>query len=171
MVIDVAEMGIGEMLEALEQGRISSVDLVCAYLNRIGYFDRTGVCLNAVPILNPDVIEEARASDARRRAGTAGPLEGIPFTVKDSYMVAGLTVASGSPAFEGLVASRDAATVAKLREAGAEAIAGKVLAETPVAGVRVRVRKPSPPIRGAVLDSASVTIHRAKSPPPPMDEL
>lgn len=59
----------------------------------------------------------------------------------------------------------------KLLEAVAEAIAGKVLAETPVTGVRVRVRKPSPPIRGAVLDSASVTIHRAKSPPPPMDEL
>jgi dihydroneopterin aldolase len=59
----------------------------------------------------------------------------------------------------------------KLLEAVAEAIAGKVLAETPVMGVRVRVRKPSPPIRGAVLDSASVTIHRAKSPPPPMDEL
>lgn len=59
----------------------------------------------------------------------------------------------------------------RLLEAVAEAIAGKVLAETPVVGVRVRVRKPSPPIRGAVLDSASVTINRAKSPPPPMDEL
>jgi amidase len=119
-LVDAAEIGIAETLEALELGSVTSVDLVCAFLNRIAYFDRTGICLNAVPVLNPNVLDEARASDARRRAGeTARPLEGVPFTVKDSYMVAGLTVACGSPAFEGLVASEDAATVAQLRAAGA----------------------------------------------------
>ncbi|MBM3946117.1 MAG: dihydroneopterin aldolase [SAR202 cluster bacterium] len=58
-----------------------------------------------------------------------------------------------------------------LLEAVAEAIAVKVLSESPITSVRVRVRKPSPPIRGAVLDSASVTIFRARAAPPPMDEL
>ncbi|MFO6381222.1 amidase family protein, partial [Pseudomonas aeruginosa] len=38
---------------------------------------------------------------------------------KDSYLVKGLTAASGSPAFKDLVAQRDAFTVERLRAAGA----------------------------------------------------
>ncbi|MBN9140380.1 MAG: amidase [Micrococcales bacterium] len=116
---DVVEAGIPELLAALDGGRVTSVDLVCAYLNRIAYYDRTGLCLHAIAVLNPDCLADAAASDARRRAGTAGPLEGVPFTVKDSYKVAGLTVASGSPALAELVANEDAASVAQLRAAGA----------------------------------------------------
>lgn len=116
---DVVEMSISEMVQALDSGHLTSVDLVCASLNRIAYFDRTGLCLNAVPVLNPDCLAEASASDARRSDGRAGPLEGIPFTVKDSYMVAGLSVASGSPALKDLIATGDAAAVEQLRGAGA----------------------------------------------------
>lgn len=116
---DVVEMSISEMCAALESGRFSSVELVCAYLNRIAYYDRTGLCLNAVPVLNTRVLQEAADSDARRRRGEAGPLEGVPFTVKDSYMVNGLTVASGSPALKDLIATSDAASVEQLRRAGA----------------------------------------------------
>lgn len=119
MKVDVSEMTIREMLEALDRGSVSSVDLVCAYLNRIAYYDRTGICLNSAPVLNPEVLTEAAESDRRRRSGQQlGMLEGIPFTVKDSFKVAGMTVASGSPAFEHLVANTDAATVAQLRAAG-----------------------------------------------------
>ncbi|WP_341805130.1 amidase [Nesterenkonia salmonea] len=119
-VLDVVELGIGQMLHELEAGRLTSVDLVCAYLNRIGYYDRTGWCLNAVPIINPECLTEAEASDARRRRGDpVRPLEGVPFTVKDSYMVKNLTVASGSVAFKDLVATKDAAAVEALRRAGA----------------------------------------------------
>jgi amidase len=117
--IDVVELSIAEMLKALEAGTVTSVQLVCAYLNRIAYYDRTGLCLHAIAVLDPTCLEQAAASDARRRAGLAGPLEGIPFTVKDSYKVKGLTVASGSPALAELVASDDAASVAQLRAAGA----------------------------------------------------
>lgn len=117
--VDVVELGIAEMVQALRDGRVTSVDLVCAYLNRIAYYDRTGLCLHAIAVLNPNALAEAAASDRRRREGTAGPLEGIPFTVKDSYKVEGLTVASGSPALAELVATEDAATVAQLRAAGA----------------------------------------------------
>lgn len=118
--LDVMEMSISEMSVSLDHGEISSVDLVCAYLNRIAFYDRTGICLNSVPILNPWAIEEAEESDRRRRIeDPRGPLEGVPFTVKDSYMVKGLTVAAGSPALRNLVASRDAASVELLRAAGA----------------------------------------------------
>lgn len=116
---DVVEKSIPELLEALDSGLITSVGLTCAYLNRIAYFDRTGPCLHAIAVLNPDCLRDAAASDERRRNGQAGPLEGIPFTVKDSYKVKGLTVAAGSPALADLVATEDAATIALLRAAGA----------------------------------------------------
>lgn len=120
MGIDTYEMTISEMLAALEAGQVTSVDLVSAQLNRLGYYDRTGVCLNAVPVLNPDALAEAEFSDLRRAQGQEPrPLEGIPFTVKDSYMVTGLTVASGSPALKDLMATGDAATAQMLRAAGA----------------------------------------------------
>ncbi|NQX29014.1 amidase [Microbacteriaceae bacterium VKM Ac-2854] len=117
--LDIVEMSLTEMLRALAAFEITSVDLVCAYLNRIAYYDRTGLCLHAIAVLDPSCLDNAAASDARRRRGAAGPLEGIPFTVKDSYTVAGLTVASGSPALAGLIASDDAASVTQLRAAGA----------------------------------------------------
>ncbi|MFH4013408.1 amidase family protein, partial [Acinetobacter baumannii] len=76
--------------------------------------------LNAVVVRNPDALAEAQASDARRARGAPrGPLAGIPYTAKDSYLVKGLTAASGSPAFKDLVAQRDAFTVERLRAAGA----------------------------------------------------
>jgi Asp-tRNA(Asn)/Glu-tRNA(Gln) amidotransferase A subunit family amidase len=59
------------------------------------------------------------ASDEYRRGHPPRPLEGIPFTVKDSYKVEGLVVAAGSAAFQSLVAGEDAFTVRCLREAGA----------------------------------------------------
>ncbi|KAH8805462.1 amidase signature domain-containing protein [Xylogone sp. PMI_703] len=46
-------------------------------------------------------------------------MEGIPFTVKDSFRVKGMTVAAGSPAFADLIPSSDAAIVELLRNAGA----------------------------------------------------
>jgi amidase len=79
-----------------------------------------GIPLNSVIVDNPWALDEARASDERRAAGAArGPLEGIPFTAKDSFMARGLTVAAGSPAFADLVAQLDAFTIERLRDAGA----------------------------------------------------
>ncbi|MBP2386529.1 amidase [Paeniglutamicibacter kerguelensis] len=114
----IYEASIDDVLQALDEGTITAVELVAAHLARVGRFDRSSVRLNAMAVLNPNAFAEAAESDRRRRAGQAGSLEGVPFTVKDSYMVAGLTVAAGSPAFKDLVAQDDAFTVARIREAG-----------------------------------------------------
>lgn len=99
---------------------ISSVELVSLYLRRIARYDCRGPRLNSVVVLNPRVFEEAQASDDYRASGKKPrPLEGIPFTVKDSFKVKGLTVAAGSPAFADLISSSDAAVVELLRGAGA----------------------------------------------------
>lgn len=116
----VVEAGIEQLSAALSDGQITSVELVARYLNRIGFYDRSGIRLNAVPVLNPSVFAEARASDLRRARGESlGILDGIPFTAKDSFRVEGLTVASGSPAFRNLVATGDAFAIERLRAAGA----------------------------------------------------
>lgn len=119
-MIDVVEAGIAELRDALESGKTTSEELVTAYLARIEAYDRSGPRLNSVIVENPGVFEEARASDARRARGeTLGPLDGIPYTSKNSFKVRGLTVAAGSPAFADLVAQQDAFTIGRLRDAGA----------------------------------------------------
>ena len=50
-----------------------------------------------------------------------------------------------------------------LLEAAAQAIADRVLAEFPVDSVLVRVKKPHPPIRGSVIESATVEIFRRRN--------
>jgi amidase len=118
--LSVVEAGIAELRAALESGIVTSVELVARYLNRIAFYDRHGITLNAVPVLNPHVFADARAADERRTRGESlGPLDGIPYTAKDSYRARGLTVAAGSPAFEHLLATDDAFTIGRLRAAGA----------------------------------------------------
>ncbi|WP_434318775.1 amidase [Leifsonia sp. P73] len=117
---DVVEAGIADLRKALESGKTTSAELVDAYLARIDAYDTAGPRLNAVIVRNPDAREEARAADERRARGeTLGPLDGIPYTAKDSYLARGLTAAAGSPAFEHLVAQRDAFTIERLRAGGA----------------------------------------------------
>lgn len=113
------EATIEQMQRAMEAGSISSVELTALYLNRIHADDVNGIKLNSIPVLNPNALEEAARSDRLRAAGIVlGPLHGIPYTVKDSYKVAGLTVACGSPAFERLRATDDAFTVSRIRASG-----------------------------------------------------
>lgn len=119
---DVVETGIADLRAALEKGETTSVALLDAYLARIEAYDRpgTGTALNSLVVMNPDARADAEASDARRAQGrTLGPLDGIPYTAKDSYLAKGLTAAAGSPAFEHLVAQRDAFAIERLRAAGA----------------------------------------------------
>ncbi|MDD1507902.1 amidase [Pseudomonas sp. CNPSo 3701] len=121
-MFEVTEVSIAELRAALEAGRTTAVELVKAYLARIDAYDgaATPTKLNAVVVRNPDALKEAEASDARRACGELlSPLDGIPYTAKDSYLVKGLTAASGSPAFKDLVAQRDAFTIERLRAAGA----------------------------------------------------
>ena len=121
-MIEVTEVSIAELRAALESGQTTAVELVQAYLARIEAYDgpNTATALNALVVPNPEALAEAQASDARRAKGeTLSPLDGIPYTAKDSYLVKGLTAASGSPAFVDLVAQKDAFTIGRLRAAGA----------------------------------------------------
>ncbi|CAG8273322.1 unnamed protein product [Penicillium olsonii] len=122
-MLDLVNASVRDLVHALDIGAVTSVQLVSCYLNRIGYFDCRGPSLNSMCVLNLKALEEAQESDDYRAGGRPPrPLEGIPFTVKDSFMIKDLTVAAGSPAFVDLVSSQDAAVVTMLRNAGAVVI-------------------------------------------------
>lgn len=131
-MFDVVEKTIAQLRHALESGGTTAVELVKSYQQRIAYFDRPDptrqdgqstdgrIPLNSVVVENPEALDEARASDQRRANNKAlGPLDGIPYTAKNSFMARGLTVAAGSPAFKELIAQRDAFSIERLRAAGA----------------------------------------------------
>ena len=117
---EVTEAGIADLRRALEDGRATSVELVESYLRRIEAYDRGGPALNSIIVFNPDALAEAEASDQRRARGELlGPLDGIPYTAKDSYLAKGLTAAAGSHAFTNLIAYHDAFAIERLRATGA----------------------------------------------------
>ncbi|MHB8381469.1 MAG: amidase [Candidatus Binataceae bacterium] len=109
---------LAAMLKARE---VSSIELVDAFIERIESVNHN---LNAVVTLVEErAIEEAGVSDARLANGEGRPLEGLPITIKDSIITAGVRSTWGMKIFEHHVANYDAPTVARLRAAGAIVIA------------------------------------------------
>lgn len=110
----------GEQQAALTDRKVTSEQLVRAYLERIERIDRAGPKLNAVIALNPHALEEARRLDAERRAGKVrGPLHGVPILLKDNIETADGPTTAGSLALAANATGRDAPIVKRLRDAGA----------------------------------------------------
>ena len=104
-------------LHWLASGHIDSVRLTSVCLTAI---ERDNPRLNAWLTLDPSALEQAAASDARRREGrTIGRLDGLPVAIKDNLDVAGLPTTAGLPGRRDRIATADAAAVARLRAAGA----------------------------------------------------
>ena len=118
---DVTEKSIGQLQTDLTAGRVTSEQLVQAYTARIDAIDRSGPSLRSVLALNPNALADARALDAKRKAGGAhGPLFGIPLLVKDNIETADpVATTAGSLALAWNVTHRDAPVIARLRAAGA----------------------------------------------------
>jgi amidase len=117
----VVEASIGEMKTAMEQGRITSRELVEQYLIRIGtYEDR----LHAAITVNPRALEIAAERDRERAAGRVrGPLHGIPIALKDNVHTTDMRTTGGALAFEDLVPPYEATLTKSLTDAGAIIIA------------------------------------------------
>ena len=109
-------MTLAQMAGALAAGDFSSEELVRHLLARIGELDGQ---LNAFVTLTGDAaLEAARAADAARNAGTAGPLAGLPIAHKDIFCTAGVRTSCGSRMLDNFVAPYDATVVERLRDAG-----------------------------------------------------
>jgi amidase len=104
--------------QALSRRELSSRELTELLLTRI---EAVNPALNAVVELRREAaLQEAVAADeATARGDAAGPLHGMPMTIKDSFNVAGLHTTWGNPAFKDFVADSDATVARRLRQAGA----------------------------------------------------
>ena len=114
----LCELTITAISEEMNAGRLSSLMLTDAYLERI---EATNNSLSAFVHVAEDAREQALAVDnARANGRELGPLAGIPIAVKDNYLTRGMPTEAGSEA-DGVryPADRDATAVAKLRNAGA----------------------------------------------------
>jgi amidase len=107
----------GELVAAMDDGAVSSVELTEAAIERI---QRHNGALNALCVDNTErALDSARDADAARARGERWPLLGVPTTVKESFNVAGLPTTWGLPRFAEHRATEDAVAVARLKAAGA----------------------------------------------------
>ena len=124
---DVVEATIPEMQRALEEGRVTSRELVQAHLVRIAMYEER---VNAVINVNEHALEEAERLDRERAEGRVrGPLHGIPIALKDNVHTTDIPTTGGALAFDGYLPPYDATLTTRLREGGAVIIAKTVMTE------------------------------------------
>lgn len=81
--------------------------------------------------------KQAQASDMLREQGVAGPLSGIPVSVKDLFDVQGDVTRAGSRVLPEVPASEDAPAIARLRAAGAVFVGRTNMTEFAYSGVGI----------------------------------
>ena len=118
MTAALADRTVAELRAALGSGEVTAVESAEACLARVRA--RDGESRAFVTVTAADALASARAADAARARGGAGPLAGVPIAVKDLFAVRGVVRTNGSAAFaDDAPAAADAAVVARLRAAGA----------------------------------------------------
>ena len=97
--------------------KASPVEALEAVLARVA---RHNPDLNALPVIDIETARrDARASEARWMSGAPlSPIDGVPATVKELVRTRGFPLTMGSRLSDKTPATEDAATVARLREAG-----------------------------------------------------
>src|SRR5215510_11013791 len=109
---------LSDVSELIRQRRLSPVDLVMACLERI---ERLQPHLNAFITVAADAaLDAAKTAEGEIRQGRwRGPLHGIPVGIKDFYDTAGVRTTAAFERFKERTPIRDAASVEKLKRAGA----------------------------------------------------
>ena len=126
-MIDPTTETITSLTELIRRRAVSAEEVLRAHLERI---DQWNPKLNAIVTLAPDAMEKAKAADAvLARGALAGPLHGVPVTIKDTIETAGLRTTSGSLMRAAFVPDKDASAVARLKAAGAIILAKTNTAE------------------------------------------
>ena len=119
-----------EIAEQVESGQYSAVAFVDELIARIEIVNPE---INALVI---DCFEQARA-DARRldqlqsQGQIAGPLHGVPVSIKECFFIAGTECTIGLDAYVGKASAEDGILVKRLRAAGA-IVLGKTNDKRPI---------------------------------------
>lgn len=105
------------LAKQIRDKQISSEELVTQQLQRI---EEVNPRINAVVTLVEDAVEQAKQADqALAQDALAGPLHGVPMTIKDCFDTAGVVSTWGTMGRKDFIPDRDATIVKRLKDAGA----------------------------------------------------
>ncbi len=108
---------IADLVAAYRRGELTPVEVALEALERIDAFDPA---LNAFSGRLDDLTRQQAAQAGRAYLrGEAGPLCGVPISVKDTFRVAGRVTTDGSLVHRDRVSAADSGVVRRLRAAGA----------------------------------------------------
>ncbi len=108
---------IAELSQCLAQGEFSSAELTQAYLDRIAKFDSQ---INSyITVTADEALAAAKQADVQIKAGTAGPLTGIPLAQKDIFCTNGVKTTCGSKMLDNFISPYDATVISRFKQAGA----------------------------------------------------
>jgi aspartyl-tRNA(Asn)/glutamyl-tRNA(Gln) amidotransferase subunit A len=116
---DIAYLGAAELVDAYRRSELSPVEVTRIVLERI---DELNPRLNAFTLVDHgSAMNDARASEARwLRGAPAGPIDGVPTSIKDLILTRGWPTLRGSKTVDpDQPWDVDAPATARLREAGA----------------------------------------------------
>ncbi len=113
---ELLDLTLSEARDKLAAGAITSVELTEAY---IAAMDATRA-LNAYITETPEKARDmAKASDARRAAGDAGAMEGLPIGMKDLFCTEGVLTTAASHILDGFTPTYESTVSGNLWNAGA----------------------------------------------------
>ena len=131
-----------ELIALIRAKKLSPVELTRAVLARI---ERLNPKVNAFCTLTADLARDAarRAEEAVMSGDAPGLILGLPFSIKDLALTAGIRTMGGSPIFEHRVPDTDAPFVRRLKEAGGVMLGKtttpefgwKALGDSPITGI------------------------------------
>lgn len=113
---NLTDLTVTEALAGLEKKEFTAVELT----ERFNQATEKGQAeTNAYIVTTPEqAMEAAKASDARRASGKAGPMDGIPIAMKDLYCTKGIQTTAASKILEGFVPTYESTVSQKLADAG-----------------------------------------------------
>ncbi len=124
--LDLEALTGAEAISLMAAGKLTSVELTKAYIDRITALNKRGPGLNAVTDLNPNALREAEAYDRLRKKGKSlGPAMGLPILLKDLIDVEGMATTANNWSLRQSFPASDAGITKKLKEHGV-VILGKV---------------------------------------------
>ena len=116
--MELCYMGVKGLAGLLRRGEISPVELVTSCLDRIDAHD--GKINSFITLFRDDALSEARKAEQEiLRGAYRGPLHGIPFGLKDLFMVRGKRFTIGSKLFHENTSTIDSTVTIRLHQAGA----------------------------------------------------
>lgn len=116
--VRLSSLSISELAPLLEHKKISPLEVAEDVLARI---QESNEKLNAYVFVQPEAVrEQARVAEKEIvRGDYRGPLHGIPVSLKDNLLTAGVPTRAGSKILGNFVPQEDATVVKRLRRAGA----------------------------------------------------